>query len=232
MLKNYIRQNYPRHKYLKRIILKLSKRDWTLPGVITLIGVIGSIIIGLFQMRNTKNIALNERKMKMWEIFSKEDFLHTEYKDSTVWKSEGSVRLLGAMLSDTSILENESERKLARAVFEQIIMTAIHQFHRTEDIRLAAARVVASMYFIDKKFVINRLIEEIRDTTYPGYNYINGGVVVTLARIPDYWEGSKQQYQKVEQLRNHKFLGDTNITKDYKNGWLNNEALKKWKEVY
>jgi hypothetical protein len=50
------------------------------------------------------------------------------------------------------------------------------------------------MYHIDKKYVIRELISAIKeDTVYPDYYRINGAVVVTLAKIPDYWEGTDEQ---------------------------------------
>lgn len=207
-----------------------KKKNWVLPTVIAIIGIIAPVIIGLFQLYSAEKIALNERKMKMWEIFS-QDLLNVDYKEE-VWKTEGTVRLLGAMLSDTTTLEDESLIKLARAIFRESIITSIGQFHRTEDIRINAARVIASMYHIDKRYVINSLIATIKeDTTYPGYFRVNGGVVVAFAKIPDYWESTEQQKNKIEQLNTHRYLGEDTLTTDYKNGWLNGEALKKWKEV-
>ena len=205
---------------------KESKKDWKLPLSIAFAGIIGSLIIGQFQICSTEKIALNERKMKMWELFSK-DFLNVNYKED-VWKTEGSVRLLGAMLRDTTTLEDESLIKLARAVFEESIITSIGQFHRTEDIRISAARVVASMYHLDKKFVIRKLIEEIKPEGYPGYFRINGAVLIALAKIPDYWEGTINQKEKIQKLENDPFLGEDNmkLTKDYKSGWLKEAIIK------
>ena len=88
------------------------------------------------------------------------------------------------------------------------------------------------MYHIDPKFVIKKLIDEIKeDTSYPGYFRINGAVVVTLAKIPGYWEGTREQYERVKQLNNLPLLGEDSLTAAYKRGWLNGEALKKWKEL-
>ena len=166
----------------------------------------------------------------MIDTFSK-DLLNIDYTKE-VWETEGTVRLLGAVLKDTLSRKFKFNESFARAIFEESIITTIGQFHRTENIRISASRVIASMYHIDPKFVIKKLIDEIKeDTSYPGYFRINGAVVVTLAKIPGYWEGTREQYERVKQLNNLPLLGEDSLTAAYKRGWLNGEALKKWKEL-
>lgn len=212
-------------------IIRPKKRKWIeswgIPIAIPITGIIVTLIMGYFQISSIEKINLNDREMKMFELLSK-DFLNINYNEE-VWKTEGLVRLLGAMINSKSP-EDARLQKLVRAVFEESITTTIGQFHRTETIRISAARVIASMYHLDKKFVIEKLIDEIKPEGYPGYFRINGAIVVTLAKIPDYWEGTKRQYERVDSLKYHKFLGEKNLTAEYKNGWLINEALKKWKQ--
>ena len=83
-----------------------NNNSWTPPlkitalGVgITLISVVWSIILGYKQLAQNENIAFNEQKIKMIDTFSK-DLLNIDYTKE-VWETEGTVRLLGAVLKDT-----------------------------------------------------------------------------------------------------------------------------------
>ncbi|RJP72149.1 MAG: hypothetical protein C4539_03995 [Ignavibacteriales bacterium] len=215
---------------------KIEEKDqWTKPlkitavsVIVTFLGVICSIILGFCQLSQTNKIASNEREIKMIETFK--SLLNIDYKEE-VWKYEGSIRMLGGILKSES-KEDTSLKVFAKLVFCESVTTTIAQFHRTEDIRLNAARVIALMYHIDKKYIIKKLIDEIKPETYPAYYCVNGGVIVALARIPDYWEGTIEQYNKVKQLNSHQYLGEKDLTAAYKRGWLNGEALVKWKQVY
>lgn len=205
-------------------------KDWLLPFIITIIGIFGSIHIGGKQVESAEKIAQSEQQIKMWELLSRESF-DPRIEQDTVWTYDPLIILLGSILRDSSNAETPIY-KSARAIFEESINAAIQHFYRKEKFRTRASRYIGALYHIDKQYVVNRLIEELKPKDYIWSHSVNGAVLVALVKMPGYWEGTKQQYEKINELRSHKYLGwlDSSKTEYYRHNFLE-VALKNWKQV-
>jgi hypothetical protein len=199
-------------------------KDFGTPLAIVIVGWMGSQIISDAQIESAEKTAQSEQQIKMWEIFSK-DLLDPNY-DKDVVEDDPIIKLFGSILaySDSS----SQNYRIARAMFEESVNTAINHFYRDEPIRIRAARSVAVLYYIDKKFIVKRLIDEIKPEEYIFSAEVNGTIVIAFKKVPGYWEGTKEQYEKVRMLKTFKYLGEKENTNAYKSDLQ--DVLNSYKE--
>ena len=62
-------------------------KKWSLPLVVAIVGVVGSIIIGNKQVESAEKIAESDQQIKMWELIVSKQLMDTRY-DQDVWTDD------------------------------------------------------------------------------------------------------------------------------------------------
>jgi hypothetical protein len=199
-------------KKYKKNFLYIIKNPVIVKVILT--GIIAFVIHNT-AIKSAEKIAQSDQEIKLYELFNSS----FQISPDTTY-SESFLRLIGTILNTHD--PKDHIYVVADEMFKQYIKFSIKGVHRKPKLRDQTSRTLAYAYDINKQYTINILINEIQPEgdaeEIKKYNAnVNFSIVRALVWIKPNWEGTTEQFAKLQNLKN-----DNYFMKDMeKQKWLN-----------